>query len=107
METLDGEPGLNYLCAGLKHFFHHVDYPAKIMAGLIRRGQPAAAVMQILAAQEANSRAALAKLGRNDPCPCGSGLKIKQCHGRPKSKTTLPIPGPPTILEKEDHKHSR
>ena len=19
---------------------------------------------------------------RNDPCPCGSGLKYKQCHGR-------------------------
>ena len=22
------------------------------------------------------------KLGRNDPCPCGSGRKYKQCHGR-------------------------
>ncbi|MFP3541500.1 SEC-C metal-binding domain-containing protein, partial [Pseudomonas sp. SIMBA_044] len=22
------------------------------------------------------------KLGRNDPCPCGSGLKYKKCHGR-------------------------
>ncbi len=21
-------------------------------------------------------------VGRNDPCPCGSGLKYKQCHGR-------------------------
>jgi hypothetical protein len=21
------------------------------------------------------------KLGRNDPCPCGSGLKYKRCHG--------------------------
>ena len=26
-------------------------------------------------------RAAL-KVGRNDPCPCGSGKKYKQCHGR-------------------------
>jgi len=25
------------------------------------------------------------KVGRNDPCPCGSGKKYKQCHGR-KSK---------------------
>jgi hypothetical protein len=24
-----------------------------------------------------------AKVGRNDPCPCGSGKKFKQCHGRP------------------------
>jgi preprotein translocase subunit SecA len=23
-----------------------------------------------------------AKVGRNDPCPCGSGLKYKQCHGK-------------------------
>ncbi len=22
------------------------------------------------------------KIGRNDPCPCGSGLKYKQCHGK-------------------------
>lgn len=22
------------------------------------------------------------KVGRNDPCPCGSGRKYKQCHGR-------------------------
>jgi preprotein translocase subunit SecA len=25
---------------------------------------------------------ALPKVGRNDPCPCGSGKKYKQCHGR-------------------------
>ncbi|MEM1081451.1 MAG: SEC-C metal-binding domain-containing protein, partial [Pseudomonadota bacterium] len=23
------------------------------------------------------------KVGRNDPCPCGSGKKYKQCHGKP------------------------
>ena len=23
------------------------------------------------------------RVGRNDPCPCGSGLKYKNCHGRP------------------------
>jgi uncharacterized protein YecA (UPF0149 family) len=22
------------------------------------------------------------KVGRNDPCPCGSGKKFKHCHGR-------------------------
>ena len=22
------------------------------------------------------------KIGRNEPCPCGSGKKFKQCHGR-------------------------
>ncbi len=23
------------------------------------------------------------KVGRNDPCPCGSGKKYKHCHGKP------------------------
>jgi preprotein translocase subunit SecA len=22
------------------------------------------------------------KIGRNDPCPCGSGKKYKNCHGK-------------------------
>jgi preprotein translocase subunit SecA len=26
--------------------------------------------------------AAVARVGRNDPCPCGSGKKYKSCHGR-------------------------
>ncbi len=30
----------------------------------------------------ATLRAAVPKVGRNDPCPCGSGKKYKQCHGR-------------------------
>lgn len=29
------------------------------------------------------------KTGRNDPCPCGSGLKYKKCHGR--SITGVPM----------------
>ncbi len=24
---------------------------------------------------------AVPKVGRNDPCPCGSGKKYKRCHG--------------------------
>jgi len=26
------------------------------------------------------------KVGRNDPCPCGSGKKYKKCHGAPTAK---------------------
>jgi len=25
------------------------------------------------------------KIGRNDPCPCGSGRKYKHCHGKPEA----------------------
>ena len=28
-------------------------------------------------------RRSVATVGRNDPCPCGSGKKYKHCHGRP------------------------
>jgi preprotein translocase subunit SecA len=24
----------------------------------------------------------VARVGRNDPCPCGSGQKYKNCHGK-------------------------
>jgi preprotein translocase subunit SecA len=30
----------------------------------------------------ADASAGLPKVGRNDPCPCGSGKKYKQCHGK-------------------------
>ncbi len=30
-----------------------------------------------------------AGVGRNDRCPCGSGKKFKQCHGRPGGPTGL------------------
>lgn len=36
--TPDGEPGLNYLCAGYKAFFRHVDKPMRAMADRIRAG---------------------------------------------------------------------
>ncbi|MEM6793473.1 MAG: preprotein translocase subunit SecA [Acidobacteriota bacterium] len=31
---------------------------------------------------------ATAKVGRNDPCPCGSGKKYKKCHGTPQAQRT-------------------
>jgi len=30
---------------------------------------------------------AVAKVGRNEPCPCGSGLKYKHCHGLASRQT--------------------
>ncbi|MEG0003315.1 MAG: preprotein translocase subunit SecA [Comamonas sp.] len=33
-------------------------------------------------ADEAEAAAPMMRVGRNDPCPCGSGLKFKQCHGK-------------------------
>ncbi|MEY3612247.1 MAG: Protein translocase subunit SecA [Pseudomonadota bacterium] len=40
-------------------------------------GQP-----QTVAADLAGLQQAYGPVGRNDPCPCGSGKKFKQCHGK-------------------------
>jgi uncharacterized protein len=47
-QTPDGEAGLNYLCAGYKHFFHHIDPYMKFMAAELRAGRPPANVMRIV-----------------------------------------------------------
>jgi uncharacterized protein len=47
IETPDGEPGLNYLCAGYKQFFKHIDPTMRIMADLIRQGRYADEIMQV------------------------------------------------------------
>jgi len=52
ISTPDGEPGLNYLCAGYKLFFNHIDHPMKVMADLLRQGRYADEVMDILAAED-------------------------------------------------------
>jgi uncharacterized protein len=51
LETPDGEPGLNYLCAGYKAFFTHIDRPMGLMAQLLKQGRYADEVMALLANQ--------------------------------------------------------
>ncbi len=48
------------------------------MAALVRQGRYADEVM----AQAPAAGKKQAKAGRNDPCPCGSGLKYKHCCWR-------------------------
>jgi uncharacterized protein len=72
--TPEGEPGLNYLCAGYKNFFHHVDPAMRFMAEQLRRGRAPSEIVRVYATEDAAR-------GRNHPCTCGSGRKWKQCHG--------------------------
>lgn len=82
LSTPDGEPGLNYLCDGFKHFFTHIDPYMQTMARELQMHRAPANIMYMLAEEEARSRQRFAAAKRNDPCPCGSGRKFKQCHGR-------------------------
>jgi uncharacterized protein len=78
--TPDGEPWLNYLCAGYKKFSQHVDQPMRIMASLLRSEQGPADIMRRYAMEDSKWKSAAATVGRNEACPCGSGRKAKHCH---------------------------
>lgn len=78
MRTPDGEPGLNYLCPSYKRFFAHIGPTMDMMVGLLQAQRAPAEVMEILAQRQSAAR----KVGRNDPCPCGSGRKFKHCCWR-------------------------
>ncbi len=81
LKTATGEDGLNYLCAGYYRFFRHIDPAMKFMAAEIRNNRAPANVMAWLRGRELPQSAPVT-VGRNDPCPCGSGRKYKQCCGR-------------------------
>lgn len=55
--------------------YHHADYDAALSGEDPGLDQPSGA------AENAHS-SGVAKTGRNDPCPCGSGKKYKHCHGK-------------------------
>jgi uncharacterized protein len=76
--TSTGEFGLNYLCAGYKMFFQHIDEPMKLMCQLLSQQRPPSLVMDWAKRQKVPSYPVI---GRNDPCPCGSGKKAKRCCG--------------------------
>ena len=49
---------------------------------LARLGIGAGAVAAPQAERNPNDPASWGKVGRNEPCPCGSGKKFKHCHGK-------------------------
>lgn len=85
IKTPDGKDGLNYLCAGYKKFFKHIDPYMKFMANELRHQRPPANVIQWT--KEKDLGFPSYKIGANDPCPCGSGKKFKKCCGGNLPKT--------------------
>jgi preprotein translocase subunit SecA len=54
--------------------YQHADYDEALGVAAAEEGTDEASSAQPVVRDGA-------KVGRNDPCPCGSGKKYKQCHG--------------------------
>jgi len=65
---------LNYFCRSYKMFFEHADKRFKKLAAEWKRQQ--------MPLEPQNHGRRVPKVGRNDPCPCGSGQKFKKCCGK-------------------------
>ena len=76
LRTRDGQPGLNYLCAGLNGFFTHARPYMRRLASYLQTGRPIEGFAELVRSGDPK---APAPAGRNDPCPCGSGRKYKKC----------------------------
>jgi uncharacterized protein len=66
---------LSWLCAGWQQLIRHTRDKLHDVAEEISRRQP------VLRPKTSRSKTE-SKVGRNQPCPCGSGIKYKKCCGR-------------------------
>jgi uncharacterized protein len=64
----------NYLCKGYLMFFRHIEPTLHGMKAALNQRMPASEYFRFM-------KDSKHKPGRNDPCPCGSGRKFKQCCG--------------------------
>ena len=60
----------------------NVTYTAPTETGEVETTVDAATVARRAGAAAALAAGQVPRVGRNDPCPCGSGKKYKQCHGK-------------------------
>lgn len=75
----DGEPGQNYLCAGLERFYKHTQPAMRTMVQLLQRNLPPSTIMEVTSDED--------KKRFNKPCPCGSGNELSLCHGNRDPET--------------------
>jgi len=61
--------------------FQHADFNPSAAPEELLNPNPVRADSAAVAAEDHNTYMGM-KVGRNDPCPCGSGKKFKACHGK-------------------------
>lgn len=80
IKTPSGEKGLSYLCGDYYAFFSHVKPYMDFMVKELKAQRSPANVMEWTKQRDQQSPSLGKRCGRNDPCPCGSGMKMKHCH---------------------------
>ena len=65
---------MSWLCQGYKQFFQHALPRLEMLASILRKDRDHTK-------NQTNIKSLFIKIGRNEPCPCGSGLKYKKCCG--------------------------
>jgi preprotein translocase subunit SecA len=69
-----------YLLTTIQHdIIHRIFWPVEVR---IQRPRPVREMRTNLGETRRPVKSVDKKVGRNDPCPCGSGKKYKHCHGR-------------------------
>ena len=87
--------------------------PAMAIARRILAADPTRENVRALLAQAESNAARGAGVGRNDPCPCGSGRRFKQCHGAVDyAAPTAPVapsqtPSPDALVARGMQAHQR
>jgi hypothetical protein len=76
--TPNGELGLNYLCAGYKLFFKHIDQPMQLMVRLLRQSRVPAEPMRLYAERDQKWQELWSKTGRNGSVPVRQRPEIQE-----------------------------
>ena len=74
---------VNHFCGAVKMFYEHADSHLQRLAEEWKEKQRIEAGHR---GDENIKPLHSSKVGRNDPCPCGSGMKYKKCCGRTSQK---------------------
>jgi preprotein translocase subunit SecA len=81
-EQVEQAEQLERQARGVENMSFQHPSPEEALVGVEEEAEVRAGASTVTAPKAVPFTRAMDKIGRNDPCPCGSGKKYKQCHGR-------------------------